>query len=131
MTYIINAKTAKGAAGQMTRALQHTYRKIYGGRLTGPGAPFIRAEERVYRDLHSPGMPLRKYKTYTVIWEEGPYEWAILALGGLDIFRSELAGDYASFGMRPPSRPTFTRIERGRSWDWDAATSYSVLFYPD
>ena len=107
MTYTIDAKTPRGQAGQMLRAIQ-AIAKQWG--LSAKGA-----DVRVYDfDDYGDDAP----KAYHVVWEDGPYEWGMIGGHGGDIFAEELGySPYASqFG------PTFKFAEHvyfEHHWSFD------------
>jgi hypothetical protein len=107
MTYVIDAKTPRGAAGQLKRAIQAEITATYGR--DDPAVLEITVEAR--------GL------SYTVTWIEGPYEWAIVGTMGGDIWAEELTGELSS------ADPTFAYRPSGR-WVAEAETNYSVGFYP-
>ena len=78
MTYLIDAKTPKGQAGQMLRAV-NAIAKGYGAPATA-----MLQKDRVRRSDN------KVVNHYKVVWEDGPYEWAIIGGGGGNILNEEL-----------------------------------------
>lgn len=76
MATTINAKTPKGAAAQLFRAI----RKLD----PNPDNSILRTSEH--------GAP-------QVSWEAGPYEWTIIAAGGGDIFTGDYYGGAPTFSF--------------------------------
>ena len=103
--YKITAKTAKGAAAQVLRAIQQ---------MPGGEGAFIR--ESAYSD--SP----------TVYWEAGPYEWAVIATGPGNIWTEELGGSLTDAYQR--SSPTFALHGQPR-WYAEPMTGSALSFHRD
>jgi hypothetical protein len=103
---VLDAKTAKGAAGQLSRYLKRRY----------DADLFVRSERVRYSD--------GKVRTvHEVSWEEGPFEWAVIAMGGGGLYDEENGlGLYA----------TGTEIEffAAKGWTAECANSYTARFYP-
>jgi len=91
MTYAINAKTAKGAATAIAKALNKEAVKR-------GGYPTATVE------IVSPRYP-EDTTRYYVHWEDGPYEWSLLAHWG-NIFGEEETGSLAK-AYSGPSTFTF------------------------
>jgi hypothetical protein len=114
MTYLIDAKTPKGQAGQMLRAINREAESM------GQNASAV-MEKQPMGNWDS-----KKVNHYRVAWEEGPYEWAILCASGEDIWHEEL--------RMPSVEPTFefadhVYFEVNRSFElcfhpWKSFTSY-------
>jgi hypothetical protein len=69
MTYTIDAKTPKGQAGQMLRAIKAI------AKASGLSAEY--AEVRLYGEPEGG-------KAYQVVWEDGPFEWGVKIKAGGD-----------------------------------------------
>jgi hypothetical protein len=114
MAHKIDAKTPRGAANQLLRAI----RKIdpeeqNSGR---------RVEDfRIRMGDHSLWWGER-WSIVTVWWEGGPYEWAIIASGGGDIFAEEF-GDPRDVWR---NGPTFDMTSE--NWYTEPENSYSLTF---
>ena len=103
--YKITAKTARGAAAQVLRAIKQ---------MPGGEGAFIR--ESAYCD--SP----------TVYWEAGPYEWAVIATGPGNIWTEELGGSLTDAYQR--SSPTFALHGQPR-WYAEPMTGSALSFHRD
>jgi hypothetical protein len=114
MTATITAKTARGAASQIAKAIRRDAVRMMG--LTVQEAEdyiFIRTEtERYESGWYLPGehRPTKAERTsYKICWESfAPYEWAILATGGGNIWDEE-AGRALYSGQPTLSLPTNTK----------------------
>ena len=109
MAYEITARTPAQAAKQLHRHLL----KICEG--TGQSSKYV--------TIRKPSES--EYGGWEVMWEEGPYEWAIAASSGGDIYEAELGGT----GQR--LQPTFPGLSASANSGWFAepATSYTLCFY--
>lgn len=105
MTATINARTPKGAAGATLRAI----RTLPGGEYA-----FVRPTE------HGSG--------WAVVWEEGPYEWTIIATGPGDIYAEEMGGTLVDAYQR--NKPTFD-FSAGDSNNWfpEPQNHYALNFW--
>ena len=124
MTYVIDAKTASGAASQLKRAIQDEITKVY-----GKDDPSV-LDVKVTDAVHGYG---DKRKNYTVTWENGPFEWAIIGTLGGAIWNEELGRNpYRNNGRAVV--PTFSfptsGIDIRARWVAEAKNSYAVVFYP-
>ena len=90
MTHTITAKTARGAANATAKALNKEATKMG----ASPTAS-VRSETRYGVTSHY------------VFWEEGPFEWSILASGEGNIWGEELTGDLMK-AYRMPATFDFT-----------------------
>jgi hypothetical protein len=90
MTYVIDAKTPKGQAGQMLRAVNREAK--------ANGAPETAVLEKRLIVTSS----CKRINTYMVIWEDGPFEWAIIGEDG-NIWGEEMG--YTLYDRR--LEPTF------------------------
>ena len=107
--YRIDAKTAKGAAGQMHRAVRAMSKAIG----QDPDIETLARTER--RNGHN---------VYVVSWESGPFEWAVIGTGGGDIWAEELGGyPYAN-----NATPTFD-MPGNRKWMAEPYYSFDLHFY--
>ena len=100
MTTTINAKTPRGAANQLLRAIRK-----------------IDSDERnsgIGFDGNAP----------KVWWETGPYQWAVIATGPGDIFAEELGGTLADAYR---NKPTFDM--KSENWFAEPDNSYSLRFW--
>jgi hypothetical protein len=63
---------------------------------------------------------------WEVVWECGPYEWAVVASLGGDIFEEELQGTLYR------NTPTFKGLvaTKGKRWFAEPGYSFSLGFYP-
>lgn len=117
MTRTIRAKTARGAANQAHRAIM-AEAKAMG---QSPDHIFVR-EETEYADH-------RRGKTaYRVVWEEGPFEWAIVASLGGAIWAEEIDG---ILGYGAEHDPSFDFEYNNDGYHIECANSYSLIFYPE
>ena len=83
MTHSIKAKTPKGAANATLRAIQKE-----------PGGEYASVRRNPNSD-----------KGWQLVWEEGPYEWTVIATGPGDIWAEELGGTLTDAYQR--NEPTF------------------------
>ena len=119
MTYVIDAKTARGAANQLKRAIQDEITKVYGK--DDPSVLDVKVTDamRGYGD---------KRKNYTVTWENGPFEWAVIGSMEGDIWAEEMTGelsyDYATFKF-----PAI-RIGVRTPWIVEAGNAYQMVVCP-
>jgi hypothetical protein len=114
MTYRIDAKTPKGQAGQLLRAVNLEARAS-----SAPETAFIR-KTSVLDDSFSPP---KRSSSYAVIWEEGPFEWGVIGSGGGNIWCEELG--YKLYD--PRLEPTFDiapHVNFGHGYSFD------FTFYP-
>ena len=109
MAYKITARTPAGAAKQLHRHIETLCDEV--------------GQSTEYVILRTPQESERG--CWEVIWEEGPYEWAIVASMGGDIYEAELGGT----GQR--LQPTFPGLSASANSGWFAepATSYTLCFY--
>jgi hypothetical protein len=105
MIHKINAKTAKGQAGQMLRAVRKEARKS--------GAP----ETAVLLKEHDDGFTM-----WRVVWEDGPFDWAIIGAGKGNIWGEELG--YCLYDRR--LKPTFEFASHVR---FEHYYSFDIVFY--
>jgi hypothetical protein len=112
MTYVIDAKTPRGQAGQMLRAVNREAKAI--------GAPETAVLEK--RSIVTSSM--KRINTYMVIWEDGPFEWAIIGGGGGNIWGEEMG--YKLYDRR--LEPTFDIASHVNS---EHNSSFDFTFYPD
>ena len=101
----IRAKTPRGAANQLLRAIKT---------MPGGEGAFIRKSD--YGDAP------------TVVWEAGPYEWAVIATGPGDIYAVEMGGTLTDAYRR--NRPTFA-LHGQDGWFAEPMTSYALSFVRD
>ena len=115
-TYTIDAKTPKGQAGQMRRALLQLA-KFYGQH------PEIEVSE-VRRDWPE---PIQGASTYSIGWEAGPYEWAQIGGSGGNIFREEFEGmlEYKTNERYPPTFKFADHVY------FEHYYSFDFIFYPN
>jgi hypothetical protein len=92
MTYTIDAKTPKGQAGQMLRAIKAI------AKASGLSAEY--AEVRLYGEPEGG-------KAYQVVWEDGPFEWGVIGGNGGNIWGEEMG--YHLYDKR--LEPTFAFAE--------------------
>ena len=109
MTYVIDAKTPRGQAGQMLRAVN--------AEATAVGMD----KTAILRKGETP-------RTYEVIWEDGPYEWGIIGGLGGRIWNEELG--WNPYHNRDGSfvTPTFQFADHVR---FEHYYSFDFTFYPD
>ena len=112
MTYVIDAKTPRGQAGQMLRAVNREAKAI--------GAPETAVLEK--RSIVTSSM--KRINTYMVSWEDGPFEWAIIGGGGGNIWGEEMG--YKLYDRR--LEPTFDIASHVNS---EHNSSFDFTFYPD
>lgn len=79
MTHKIDAKTPKGQAMQMRRALRKE------ARLNGRPDDVFVGEHKQYPAI------------WTLSWEEGPFEWTYFATGGCDIWAEDFLQNLHSY----------------------------------
>ena len=120
-TYTINAKTPKGQANQVLRAIQREAERT--------GADSAYAFVKRYDEHHggactAVGKSHASYCTgcskgaWTVCWEDGPYEWGVIAGGGGNIWGEELG--YTLYDRR--LAPTFefaSHVKFDHYWTFD------------
>ena len=110
-THVIDAKTAKGQAGQMLRAIRWEAK-----------AMGMDASEAVLRSYHmEEGGPKGSWQ---VVWEGGPFEWGVIGSGGGNIWGEEMG--YHLYDKR--LEPTFKlapHVNFGHYWSFD------FVFYKD
>jgi len=114
MPYLIDAKTPKGQAGQMLRAVNREAKAI--------GAPETAVLEK--RPIVTSSM--KRLNTYMVIWEDGPFEWAIIGGGQGNIWEEEMGRDWCR--VYSSSEPTFDIAPHVR---FDHNSSFDFTFGPD
>jgi hypothetical protein len=124
MTYVIDAKTASGAASQLKRAIQDEITRVF-----GQDDPSVLDVKRQAVDI---GYGDRR-KGWMVTWENGPFEWAIIGTLGGAIWNEELGRNpYRNNGRAVV--PTFSfptsGIDIRARWVAEAKNSYAVVFYP-
>lgn len=102
MTAIIDAITAKGAAGKTLRAIKKL-----------PGGEYATIRRTEYGN------------GYAVVWEEGPYEWTIISTGPGDIFAEELGGTLSDAYH---NEPTFD-FRLGGKWFAEPQNHYILNFW--
>ena len=108
MAYRIDAKTPKGQAGQLLRFID---------RMAGvQGAATL--ERRTYRNSN-----YAMRVSWKVIWEGGPFEWAIVGGAGGNIWGEELG--YKLYDPRLPR--TFQFADHVR---FDHDSYHDIIFYP-
>jgi hypothetical protein len=100
MTKVINAKTPKGAASQLLRAIRK-----------------FDPDERNSGITSFAGAP-------KVYWTSGPYEWSVIATGTGDIFAEEQGGDLADAYQNPP-----TFYMKSKNWYAEPYETYSLIFW--
>ena len=116
MTTLIDAKTAKGAAGQMLKAINGMMADMAGDADSSNWAG-IRVETN-YQGRN----------VYTVYWEMGaPFEWAPKATMGSNIWAEDFYSDAQEFGFELDRTPTFKMVD-GRKWWAECENSYCVSF---
>ena len=116
MTTLIDAKTAKGAAGQMLAAINKMTADMAGDADSSNWAG-IRVETN-YQGRN----------VYTVYWEMGaPFEWAPKATMGSNIWAEDFYSDAQEFGFELDRTPTFKMVD-GRKWWAECENSYCVSF---
>ena len=111
-TYTIDAKTPKGQAGQMLRAVNQEAK-----RLDLPVTAIIRSH-RIRRSNET------RVTFWEVTWEDGPYEWAVIGGGGGNIWGEEMG--YHLYDRR--LQPTF---EFASHVTFDHNSSFDFTFSPD
>lgn len=94
-------KTAAGAAKALHRYLQETYD----------------TDEVV---LHRPDENPRGYDAWGVVWEGGPYEWAVHLLGGESLARGEFP---------QCTEPEVTGFSNQQDWYAECHFSFDVQFF--
>jgi hypothetical protein len=110
MAYEITARTPAQAAKQLHRHLL----KICEG--TGQSSKYV--------TIRKPSES--EYGGWEVMWEEGPFEWAIAASMGGDIYEAELGGT----GQRlQPTFPGMYETKAERTWFAEPGFSFSLGFY--
>ena len=115
MTTLIDAKTAKGAAGQMLSGIN----KMLSGMADDSSQNW--AGIRVDRDSQGRNV-------YTVYWEMGaPFEWAPKATMGSNIWAEDFYADAQEFGFELDRTPTF-KMADDRKWWAECENSYCVSF---
>ncbi len=102
--YTIKAKTPRGAANEILRAIK---------REPGGANAFIRKAD--YFD-----------KLWCVVWEEGPYEWAPIATGRGNIWDEE---NGLPLYCRT-STPTFDSLST-ENWYCECENSYTLMLVPN
>ena len=110
-THYIDAKTPKGQANQVLRALRWEARDMMFG-------ADITAEVRPYDD------PLGQQGPWQVVWEDGPYEWGFNGGSGGCIWDEELPIGYSGGASRRV--PTFKFAEHV---NFDHHFSFDMIFY--
>ena len=118
MTYMIDAKTPKGQAGQMLRAVNTEAKTI------GCPASARLIQEQVRR---SDNKVVNRWK---VTWEDGPFEWGIIGGLGGAIWNEELGrspSPYRNWDGSPVT-PTFQFAPHVR---FDHDSSFDFTFYAD
>lgn len=115
-THTINAKTAKGQATQMLRALKKEAKRVYGW--TDEQCDF---EMFVARADEHHGM---SKGTWTVCWESGPFEWGVTTGLGGNMWGEEMG--YPLHDRR--LKPTF---EFADGIFYEHYWSFDYVFYPD
>ena len=114
MTYTIDAKTAKGQANQVLRAVNREAR-----RLDLPETAIVRK----IPTRRSDGPNVKRVTFWEVTWEDGPYEWAVIGGGGGNIWGEELG--YKLYDRRLPA--TF---EFAAHVHFDHNSSFDFTFSP-
>ena len=110
MAYPITARTPAGAAKQLHRHIETLCDEVGQSR-----------EGVVLRNPQE-----SEYGGWEVMWEEGPYEWAIAASSGGDIYEAELGGT----GQRlQPTFPGMYETKAERTWFAEPGFSFSLGFY--
>ena len=100
MTTAINAKTPKGAASQLLRAIRK-----FDPDERNSGITFFADAPKVY-------------------WTAGPYEWAVIATGPGDIFAEEQGGTLTDAYRNPA-----TFYMKSKNWYAEPDDSYSLIFW--
>ena len=115
MTYVIDAKTPKGQAGQMLRAGNAEATAV------GMHKTAILRKESIKRSDY------KRVNHYVVVWEDGPYEWGIIGGGGGAIWNEEMG--WNAYLNRDGSfvTPTFEFADHVR---FDHNYSFDFTFYP-
>ena len=116
MTYTIDAKTTKGQAGQMLRAVNTEAKAV------GYPASARLIKEQVRRSDN------KVVNHWKVTWEDGPFEWGIIGGLGGDIWNEELGGTpYRNYDGSPVT-PTFRFADHVRFGHY---YSFDFTFYAD
>jgi len=116
MTYMIDAKTPKGQAGQLLRAV-NTEAKLAG---CPRSARIIKEQVR-----RSDNKVVNHWK---VTWGDGPFEWGIIGGLGGAIWNEELGGTpYRNYDGSPVT-PTFRFADHVR---FEHDYSFDFTFYAD
>jgi hypothetical protein len=103
--YQITAKTPQGAANQLLRAIQ---------KMPGGERAYVHIDESPYGNAP------------TVCWEEGPYEWTIVATGLGDIWAEEMGGNLTDAYQR--NAATFG-LHGQPQWFAEPVNGYTLSFY--
>ena len=103
MTYTIDAKTPKGQANQVLRAVNREAK-----RLDAPETAIVRKDGRGWQ----------------VTWEDGPYEWALIGGNGGNIWGEEFG--YKLYDRR--LQPTFEFASHVYFEHW---FTFDFTFYPN
>jgi hypothetical protein len=112
MTYVIDAKTPKGQAGQMLKAV-NAEAKAWGA----PETAFL-IKEKVRRSDN------RVVNHWKITWEDGPYEWAVIGGMGGHIWGEEMG--YKLYDKRLESTFGFAPHVR-----FEHYYSFDFTFYAD
>ena len=111
MAYLIDAKTARGQAGQMLRAIRREARSVG-----------MDAGEAVLRSYHlEEGGPRGSWQ---VVWEGGPFEWGVIGGEGGNIWGEEMG--YHLYDKR--LQPTF---EFAPHVYFEHYKSFDFIFYKE
>ena len=111
MTYTIDAKTPRGQASQLLRAVNREAQ-----RFDLPETAFIRRHQIRRSDE-------KRVTFWEVTWEDGPFEWAVTGGGGGNIWGEELG--YKLYDRRLPA--TF---EFAAHVHFDHNSSFDFTFSP-
>ena len=116
MAHVIDAKTPKGQAGQMLRAVNAEAASV------GMDKTAILMKESIVRS------DCKRVNHYVVSWEDGPFEWGIIGGGGGAIWNEELGRNPYRNQAGSFVTPTFQIADHVR---FDHNSSYGFTFYPD
>ena len=116
MTYLIDAQTPKGQAGQMLRAA-NTEARTYGAPETA-----LLIKEKVRRSDN------KVVNHWQVTWGDGPFEWGIIGGLGGAIWNEELGRTPYRNRDGSPVTPTFRFADHVR---FGHDSSFDFTFYAD
>ena len=116
MPYVIDAKTPKGQAGQMLRAVNAEATAV------GMDKTAIIVKESIIRSDY------KRVNHYVVVWRDGPFEWGVIGGLGGAIWNEELGKSMYRNSDGSPVTPTFRFADHVR---FDHNSGSDFTFYHD